>query len=659
MKALNSLQIKTAINEIRPIIRGLRLEKIYQLEKKEFYFFLHSSEGTRILHFIAGQLIHLTNFKIEFPQLPSHFCMYLRKYIKNAVLRDIRQINNGRIIEIDFWKEKKYILIIELFSKGNVILCDDKYNILMPLEIQIWSERSIKPKEKYKYPPKIVDLYTLTKEKFNKILDSDYKIVTILARELGLGGIFSEEILKRAGINKEKPANQISKEEANEIFRQVLIVLKKIDVKDIEPNIVFEQEIPKCALPFVFLTMENKKIKKFDNFNNSLDFFYVGFKLEKLKELKQEKLKKRIEDLEKIKKNQIENLEKSKKLEEENRKNAEIISNNFEKINNIIQTILNSRKIYSWQEIKEKIEDERIRGVPEAEMIKEIIPEEGKIVLDINNIEIEFTRNLREIIDEFFENSKKYRAKIEKNKKIILEFEEKIKNIKEKKQEIKKIEEPVFKKIKKIKEAWYENFRWFFSSEGFLIISGRDATQNEILIRKQMEPRDIIFHTDIQGSPFTIVKINEKEPTEITLKEAGIQTASFSKAWTSGFGAIDVYWVKPHQLSKKTHRGEYLARGSFMIYGKKNILPSVKLELSLGIEFLEKGYRIISGPVSTIEKNSKYFVKIIPGYKSPNDLAKEIKKRLILKAGSDEEIIKNINIEDIQRMIPPGGEISY
>jgi predicted ribosome quality control (RQC) complex YloA/Tae2 family protein len=31
---------------------------------------------------------------------------------------------------------------------------------------------------------------------------------------------------------------------------------------------------------------------------------------------------------------------------------------------------------------------------------------------------------------------------------------------------------------------WFEKFLWFVSSENFLVIAGRDAQQNELLVKK-------------------------------------------------------------------------------------------------------------------------------------------------------------------------------
>ncbi len=36
------------------------------------------------------------------------------------------------------------------------------------------------------------------------------------------------------------------------------------------------------------------------------------------------------------------------------------------------------------------------------------------------------------------------------------------------------------------KPYWFERFNWFLSSENYLVISGRDAQQNEILVKRYL-----------------------------------------------------------------------------------------------------------------------------------------------------------------------------
>ena len=60
-------------------------------------------------------------------------------------------------------------------------------------------------------------------------------------------------------------------------------------------------------------------------------------------------------------------------------------------------------------------------------------------------------------------------------------------------------------------KKWYLKFRWFISSDGFLCIGGKDATTNEILIKKHCDTKDLVFHTDLAGSPFFVIKSEGKD----------------------------------------------------------------------------------------------------------------------------------------------------
>src|SRR5690606_27678794 len=128
---------------------------------------------------------------------------------------------------------------------------------------------------------------------------------------------------------------------------------------------------------------------------------------------------------------------------------------------------------------------------------------------------------------------------------------------------------------------WFEKFRWFLSSDGFLVLGGRDAGTNEIVVKRHMEPRDIYLHSDIHGAPSVIIKSQGKEIPETTIQEAAVFAASFSSAWTRGFSSLDVYWVHPEQVSKTPKSGEFVARGAFIIRGSRNYIRGVPLKIAV------------------------------------------------------------------------------
>lgn len=237
-------------------------------------------------------------------------------------------------------------------------------------------------------------------------------------------------------------------------------------------------------------------------------------------------------------------------------------------------------------------------------------------------VELDTSRTIEQNAALYFEKAKKAKRKIAGVKKALAMFEnEKQDLLAKKEQALKKYEqqEEERKKEKRAKD-WYEKFRWFISSEGFLCIGGRDATTNEIIIKKHMLKEDIVFHTEAPGSPFFVVKTHGKEVGEITLKETAQATAIFSKAWNMGLRTAKVYWIKPEQVRKELG----LPKGSFMIHGKRNYSEPV-LEMAVGIT--DKGM-IMAGPASAVKKNCANYVLLVQGKEKKTDMAKMIKKEI-------------------------------
>jgi len=255
----------------------------------------------------------------------------------------------------------------------------------------------------------------------------------------------------------------------------------------------------------------------------------------------------------------------------------------------------------------------------------------------------------------YYEKAKKSKQKLQGAKKALEETLAKIEKLeKEKERFMQEFRETIPEKKEIRKKEWYEKFRWFYSSDGFLVVGGKDATTNEILIKKYLERNDLVFHANVVGAPFFIVKNPEKkEIPEETLKETAQAAASYSKAWASGLGSCDVYYVKPEQVSKEAPAGQYVGKGAFMIYGKKNFFRDTPIIIGIGF-IMNDNVDVIGGPVGAVS-DSNYMIKISPGDVKSGQLAKEIKE-LVMKLASkeDREKLKKVKLEEIQRWIPSG-----
>ncbi|MBM3199851.1 DUF814 domain-containing protein [Candidatus Woesearchaeota archaeon] len=242
-------------------------------------------------------------------------------------------------------------------------------------------------------------------------------------------------------------------------------------------------------------------------------------------------------------------------------------------------------------------------------------------------IEIDLTKTVEQNAADYYEKAKKSKKKLLGAEQALKQTEKKLITIRP---EVKKKE---LKEVIIKKRRWFEKFRWFISSEGFLCVGGRDATTNDILIRKHMQPEDLVFHTEIVGSPFFIIKTEGKTPGKATIEETAQATASYSRAWKHGITVTEVYHIKPEQVKKELG----LPKGTFMIHGQRNYSKPV---LQLAIGRTDEG--IIGGPLTAVTKHAKQYLIIDQGDTKTTDMAKLIRSKL---GGT---------LEEIQSFLPPG-----
>jgi predicted ribosome quality control (RQC) complex YloA/Tae2 family protein len=205
------------------------------------------------------------------------------------------------------------------------------------------------------------------------------------------------------------------------------------------------------------------------------------------------------------------------------------------------------------------------------------------------------------------------------------------------------------KRLTRRRSEWYERFRWFYTSEGKLAVGGRDAQSNSTLIKRHMDADDTVYHADLFGSPFFILKHGAGQ-TEDEIKEVAQSTVAFSSAWKTGLGSADAYWVSPEQLGTAAPSGEYLARGSFVIKGKKNFVRKSIVELAVG---LDMRMMVVSGPENALRKNAMGYVVIIPHREKTSDTAKRVLRDLTELARKD--IGTPPTLDEVLRSLPSGG----
>jgi len=366
-KQLSSIDMHFLISELE-IIKDSRIDKIYHPEKNILIFSLHKSNvGKKRLRIDIGKFLSLSEEKDEGDTLG--FGMLLRKHLDGYFLTGIEQVEPERIVKLAFKiRDSLKYLFIEFFGKGNAVLCDEHSVIINALEHHEFRERVVKPRLKYVYPVMSYNLFDLKKEDLVKMAQQSKKdsIIVSLATELGLGGIYSEEVCLLGKIDKNKKPQDLSNDEISEIFDSIKSILSK----KIEAKVVYENGNVIDFLPFEFEFYKNSDKKDFGSFNEAVSFFFSQFK-----EVKETAVERRIKELEKITEEQKLKIGEMRKEEIELKEKGEMIYHKYILIKEVLEELNKASEKYSWKEIKEKLKGHKV--------IKEVNEKEKKVVVEV------------------------------------------------------------------------------------------------------------------------------------------------------------------------------------------------------------------------------------------------------------------------------------
>jgi len=598
----------------------LWIDKIYQFDTRTLGIRLNGEEKAKYQLIIeAGRRAHLVTEMPDPPKNPPQYAMLLRKYISGGKVLAIHQHGLERILIFDIGKSNRiYRLIIELFDEGNVILTDEKYTIIKPLWHHRFKDREVVPNVVYALSP--TDPTGSFEEFENLLKNDDRDLVRTLAMGARLGGTYAEYICRKMGMDKSLPASSADPTVIYPALRELLETV----VRAPTPVITGKHCEPLDL-------REGADKRNYARMSEALEAFYPLTQTETATKAAKPKLSKE----ERILKHQKSAVKKFDEKVEKTDAQVEAIYENYQFVSNLIATLDSASKKYSWQEIEKQI---RNSGSAEAKKIIAFHPEEASVEVDIGKtVKIFVHEGLEQNAGRYYDVIKKFKHK--------------------KEGALAAMKCPVIKKkefrrdIIPLKKLWYHRFRWFTTSDGIIVLGGRDASQNEELVKKYMGGGDLFVHADVHGASVVIVKGKTERMDEVARF-----AASFSGAWRSGHFSTDVYSALPSQVSKTPESGEFVSRGSFIVRGERTYYRNVPLAVGIGL-MLEPHAAVIGGSPSAIKGKTKVYVEIRPGQFEPNDVAKKILR--ILKQGiSDEEAkaLKNIlNTERVAAFVPPGG----
>ncbi|CCF57321.1 hypothetical protein KAFR_0C03290 [Kazachstania africana CBS 2517] len=698
---ISSLDLKLLAQELQKAIEGYRLSNIYNVADSKRQFLLKFNKPDSKINVIVdcGLKVHVTEYTRPTPQLPSGFVAKLRKHLKSKRLTALRQVDNDRILVLEF-SDGLYYLVLEFFSAGNVLLLDNN-RCIMALQ-RIVEEHENKVGELYKIfdstlfkenPDNPLERQFYTEELVREWISSakdttsnsntkgptDKKKIKVfsihkllLSKQPHLSSDLLQKNLKEAGINcasscldfvnREQTIVSLLNTTAKE-YKQLLQTEFKKGFILAKKNVNYDSLKDKPELEYLYENFhpfkpyisgaEEKSVRILEiegSYNRTLDVFFST--IESLKyslRIQNQELqaKKKLEDARSDNQKRIQSLSDVQIL---NETKANAILNNTDLVDSAKQAVQDLLEQQTdWNMIEKLIMNEKKRRNKIAEIIE--LPlnlKNNKINIKIplqspsqfeeetfsDNESVKSSLSDSDFSDESdselsdfsmeevvgrHENTRKIRAKddkqhvtvtidlslssyanasqyfnskkdsAEKQKKMEKHMAKAMTNIENRiDQQLKKKLRESHTVLKKIRKPYFfEKYNWFISSEGYLVMTGKSALENDQIYMKYIEDDDIFMSTSF-GSKAWIKNPDRGEIPPNTLMQAGIFCASSSKAWSNKV-VCSPKWCYARNITKFTQDGSIVAEtGEFVLIDeqKQSTLPPA--QLIMGIGFLWK-----------------------------------------------------------------------
>jgi len=641
---LSGLELRYLVNE-----SGIKLGRGYYVsdvigvtQGSVLLKFRHSIEPD-ILLMISTEGLWITSTKFKIVE-QNKIVPVLKRELERAKFVSLEQMGSERIYILKFKKNDKAILslIVEIFGAGNIILCDNEMTILGILKSMEVRHRTLRVGSKYTPPPKRGgDVFNIS---LGHLMSSkvtiEYSSVSV-ARWIGaltsMPRRFVEEALKRAGINSEGLVSQLNNAEVQSIYTNIMNIVTEVTTGLSHAPAIQLNEAgkPVDAYPIQIYNIDNPDIRKVPTFMQAIDEV-LGDQIFGLARSQ------KVSSLEQ----QLALLEHDLDQQEKAKMDVIVKGNSLRNLAKDIMGIAH--------ETHDDL-DTQLQNVLQKHNVK-LVNEKGKEYIMIADQYFLADRNLPKLASYIFTRAKE----LEHGTRTIEEAGQKIRS------RIVELRNKTLKTGNKIEfrkqqsKEWYERYHWCHTSDSLLLVGGKDASSNSAVIRKHMTESDIVFHAEIHGSPFFVLK-DARDKLDLTdsINQSAQATVSFSRAWKEGLSVADAYWVLPSQVKKGAPTGQFLPKGAFVLEGKRNFVRNVELKLAIGIMILSSdNYALICGPHTAIISKSYAYITLVPGGSDIVSTAKKIKSEFVRLFSTDQEdlisYIKQITLDEIIKVLPTG-----
>ncbi len=697
----SSFEIARIVRELSDMI-GSRVRKCYQPHYEQIVVRLNrKGQPSTDLVIVRGMRAYASNRDRPMPPQPSQFAMILRKNLNNSRLVEVEQFGFDRVIRMRFEHGRgRLSLVIEMFRDGNVLLLDGDDVIIRPLTHAKYASRSLKQGVPYRPPPEAVDPRTIDRSDLDKILDeSDHTLIRTLASRVNLGGKYASVACSIAGLPEEISASSLSMDQRKSLksaFDEMLHDLEEeggasiwlTDSSSKESWEASDNESERDSAsagivdfsPINLPGMPEESRVEVPSLSYAYDCVFGSHDAAAFIRREEEKLVEsggRAEDegakLSRRASQQKAAIDKFNQRAVITQNLGKEIQENWEHVDSIISQLNSAVEELGWHDVADM--------AYEVDWIDSVDPSKHTVVAFLPDddgepgasVTIEVSKTVHQNAQRYFEEARVQKDKA-KGAQAALDNTEKSRERVEKRA-AKEAASGRLRGTKRARRFWFEKYRWAFVSGGHFLIGGKDAKGNDVLVRKHLSASDLYFHADLHGAPSCSLKLKDGlvlsngpkgvvpdgiTPLQISqtlgeglddardldgfvLAEAAQIAVCWSRAWGSGGAAATAFHARSSQVSKTTETGESLAKGSFVVRGKRDWHRDLPLELAIGLGVVNGVPMPVSGIPRTISELCERWAKISPGREKKESVANKISRATGLAQ------------DDVLSCLPPGG----
>lgn len=432
MKArFNTYDIVCIVTELQRLV-GMRVNQIYDIDNKTYLIRLQRTEEKVVLLLESGMRFHTTRFEWPKNVAPSGFSMKLRKHLKNKRLESLVQLGTDRIIALQFGTgEAAYHVIVELYDRGNILLCDHEMTILNVLRPHVEGEE-MRFAVREKYPVDRARTNTVDMDVVRSGLEEaapNTNLRMILNPITPFGPALIEHVLEEYQLNDRRVEGRAVVEEVVDESSQPAAGKKQQNKKqkkkenNLGKKFSFEEDFSQLQLaitaaeqmmrqgketpssgyivqreekrganaeesffvnleyhPFNFTQNVNRPCRQFPSFDVAVDEFYSTLEGQKIDLRAMQQEKEALKKLSNVRTDHAKRLEGLTKAQVDDREKAELITRNQTLVDNAIMAVQHAlANQMSWTDIQALVKNAQSNGDPVAGKIK-------KLKLEVNSI---------------------------------------------------------------------------------------------------------------------------------------------------------------------------------------------------------------------------------------------------------------------------------